>query len=646
MTINMKPLTLLRPLAFLFFLSPTLVSGQDTALDREFLSAVENRNFANVETLLSKGANINAKEPINGHFALQYAIDWPDSRLVKLLLDKGANVNLADNSGYTALIDAARNNGLEYQTIVKLLLDHGANVHASEDAAIFSAAQGSDPEIMRFLLAKGAPANAKRSKDDGDTVLIVAASGGSSETVAMLLAAGADLKLTNNLGETALMKAVKLDHRYSPDARLPMIDLLLQKGADINAHDKNGMTPLLHSVVQYMSEAGGVISHPEVVRLLIARGADIQAKDLEGNTALLLTVGVWQGPIEIVDVLLSKNIDINAQNKRCVSALMVAADKGKLDVIQLLLQKGADLNLEDSEKSTALDHAVEGGYVDIAKLLLTKGGFGKKIAYSTEAGVMAATTNFALHRAVVNRNLAEVKTQLALGANVNSRGNHGYTPLLLAVEYSYSGAEIVTLLLEKGADPNLANDSGDTALMLAAGRNNAEAASVLLAHKARVYIRNQQQKTALHIAARELHASIVSAILASQSEVGASSAGVDVRGVEVDARDDRGRTPLMLAADNEGLVPDDVMKLLLEKGADLNAQDGEGNTALMLAAHAGSMAGVDYLLSRGANVDVKNRAGETALKLAKTVHENKRIFNADLVEARIVKSLLKAGGQE
>jgi ankyrin repeat protein len=46
---------------------------------------------------LSKGANVNAREPTNGYFALQQAINWPDLALVKLLLDKGANVNLADD---------------------------------------------------------------------------------------------------------------------------------------------------------------------------------------------------------------------------------------------------------------------------------------------------------------------------------------------------------------------------------------------------------------------------------------------------------------------------------------------------------------------------------------------------------------------
>jgi ankyrin repeat protein len=108
-----------------------------------------------------------------------------------------------------------------------------------------------------------------------------------------------------------------------------MIELLLTNGADVNAADKSGRTPLLHSVVQYMSEAGGVISHPEVVKLLLERGANVQASDKNGDTALTLTTGVYEGPIDIVRYLLGKGINVNAQNKKGTTALMLAASKGR-----------------------------------------------------------------------------------------------------------------------------------------------------------------------------------------------------------------------------------------------------------------------------------------------------------------------------
>ena len=181
--------------------------------------------------------------------------------------------------------------------------------------------------------------------------------------------------------------------------------------------------------------------------------------------------------------------------------------------------------------------------------------------------------------------------------------------------------------------------------MIAVDRNNSEAAEILIANKARTDVRNKDGRMALHIAAAALRRKAVELLLNAKPEVTASSAGVDVRGVEVDAKDSSGRTPLMLAADNEQFVPDDVMKLLLDKGAQLNAQDPEGNTPLILAAKAGSMSGVEFLVGSGAEVNAKNNAGETALFYARKIHLHDRIYNAKLVEDRVVEMLLKAGAK-
>jgi ankyrin repeat protein len=110
-----------------------------------------------------------------------------------------------------------------------------------------------------MLLARGAPPNATEKNREGDSVLIAAAGSSSLQSIELLLAAGADIKSTNERGQTALMQAVAVDQRYRPETRLPMIELLLKKGSDVNAKDKDGRSALHYSVVQYMSEAGGVI---------------------------------------------------------------------------------------------------------------------------------------------------------------------------------------------------------------------------------------------------------------------------------------------------------------------------------------------------------------------------------------------------
>lgn len=625
----------------LLFTASLIATGQTRAIDKDFLDAIQNRDAKKAQELLSRGANINTQEPTNGHFALQYAINWPDAGLVKMLVERGADVNLADTSGYTALIDAVRDNKPEYTTIAKFLIEHGANVHSSNDEAIFAAARGADHEVVQLLIGKGAPVNLHDAKNDGDTVLMTAAGGASVETIKLLVAAGADIKATNNENESALMKAVTLDHRYSPEVRLPIIDFLLNGGSDLNGVDKSGRTPLLHAVVQYMSEAGGVISHPEVVKLLLDRGADVKLRDNEGNTALLLAIEVRNESPDIVRLLLGHGVEINAQNSKGESALMVAAERRESEMVQLLIDRGADLSLKDVKDATALDFAVKQGRIDVARLLFAKGARSSG-RYETEEALTKATTNFALLRAATANDLATARKTLDAGANVNTRNQNAETPLILAVEFGYS-LDIATLLIDKGADVDAVNASGETALMLAAARNNSDAAKLLVAHKASLSPRNKKQQTALHIAAAALSAAIVKSILGDQA---VNKNKASVKRVEVDTRDENGRTALLLAADNEGMVPDEVFDLLLNAGAKLNAQDNEGNTALMLSTRAGGFSGVEFLLAKHADLNVRNKAGLTALAIAHTIHNNQRIMNANLVEARVVSMLSKAGAKE
>src|SRR5262244_2053123 len=178
-----------RMLVIIFFVLTCVISSpaQQRSIDKEFLDAVQKRDLAKINALLSRGANVNAHDDINGYFALQYAINWPDASLVKLLLDKGADVNTADEMGDTALTEAAHEHGPEYTTIVKLLIEHGADIHARHDAAILRAARYAEPEVVKLLLAKGAQASARDSQKPGDTVLMAAASGASLETLKLLL---------------------------------------------------------------------------------------------------------------------------------------------------------------------------------------------------------------------------------------------------------------------------------------------------------------------------------------------------------------------------------------------------------------------------------------------------------------------------
>ena len=110
---------------------------------------------------------------------------------------------------------------------------------------------------------------------------------------------------------------------------------------------------------------------PEVQRL-IAKGADVNSKDKKyGNTALMWAS--YNGNVEIVQALIDKGADINANSNPGRTALMWASISGHKEVVQLLLAKGADVNSKDVDGNTALIHAADEGRTEIVQALIDKG---------------------------------------------------------------------------------------------------------------------------------------------------------------------------------------------------------------------------------------------------------------------------------
>jgi ankyrin repeat protein len=168
----------------------------------------------------------------------------------------------------------------------------------------------------------------------------------------LLLQNGFDVKQRDFNKETALRWAAREGHEAA-------VQLLLEKGADINAQNK-GWTVL------HVAASEG---HEAVVQLLLEKGADINAQN-QGWTAL--HVAASKGHEAVVQLLLEKGADINAQNKGW-TALYWAAFKGHEAVVQLLLEKGADVEVKDHKRKTALRVAASKGHEAVVQLLLEKG---------------------------------------------------------------------------------------------------------------------------------------------------------------------------------------------------------------------------------------------------------------------------------
>ncbi|KAI9765695.1 MAG: hypothetical protein M1839_005400 [Geoglossum umbratile] len=464
------------------------------------------------------------------HFDKRKALHWAATKgydsVVRLVLQKGADVEAKDESGKTALQAAAEGGNIE---VVRVLLAAKAKVNAPVYNApgrtpLQAAAGGGHIEVVEALLAAKATVNVDTDLYGGRSALQAAAGGGHIEVVEALLAAKATVNIPNSPynGCTALQEAAKAGH-------IRVVEVLLAAKADVNtaATLRSSRTAL-----QAAAEGG----HIGVVEMLLAAGAlaDSPASPSNGRTALQAAAG--SGHVNVVEMLLAAKADINAAPCHSYgrTALQAAAGSGHVNVVDMLLAAKADINATPchSYGRTALQAAAEGGHIKVVEMLLVAGALANSPASPSNGRT-------ALQAAAEGGYMDIIEILLAAGASINAAACdlHGRTALQAAAEHGYIA--IVEMLLTAGARVNAP-----------AGRNSC--------------------RTALQAAAGGGHIKIVEALLA---------AGADVNGAPSISD---GRTALQAAAEHGHI---DVVEMLLAAKADVNAapSSSSGYTALQAA---------------------------------------------------------------
>jgi ankyrin repeat protein len=216
-------------------------------------------NTEAVKLLIEKGANLDVK--INNDPILIWSIKNNKTDITIALLKKGGDVNAKDNVGWTPLHYAAPHS---HVAIVKLLIEKGADINAKDNAGwtpLHAAAKNGKTEAVKLLIEKGA--NLETRDNFNRTALMLALLNGNTEAIKLLI----DAK--DNTGYTALMHAAR-------EGKTEAMQLLIEKGADISAKANDGNTALMTAVIY---------NYPKVVKLLIENGADVNAKDKSGKTA-------------------------------------------------------------------------------------------------------------------------------------------------------------------------------------------------------------------------------------------------------------------------------------------------------------------------------------------------------------------------
>ncbi|KAI0569585.1 ankyrin repeat domain-containing protein [Pyrenophora tritici-repentis] len=294
-----------------------------------------------------------ARRDSDGQTFLYLAAEHGHQRMVKLLLDKGADVN-AQGGSYGNALQAASEGG--HEAVVKLLLDNGADVNAQGgyySNALYAASSRGHEAVGKLLLDKGADVNAQGGYYGN--ALQAASFEGHEAVVKLLLDKGADVNAQSGEYGNALQAASFEGHEA-------VVKLLLDKGADVNAQGG-----YYGNALQAASSRG----HEAVVKLLLDKGADVNAQG--GYYGNALQAASVEGHKQVVKTLLDKGADVNAQSGLYGNALQAASSKGHEAVVKLLLDKGADVNAQGGDYGNALQAASFGGHEAVVRLLLDKG---------------------------------------------------------------------------------------------------------------------------------------------------------------------------------------------------------------------------------------------------------------------------------
>ena len=298
---------------------PKLLNARGPEGSTPFMYAVLYTGAPTLERLLKQGADPNKRNDANAT-----ALMWGAAELEKtrVLLAHGADVNARSSDLRTPLMIAARRPG--NSATVKLLLDHGANPNpnlhpAAESSPLQEAATAGDAASMELLLAHGAEV-----KDSGEPALEMAVTMRCPKCVSMLVA--------KDLGKQDYTAALP---NITALGDVGAVRIALDHGADVNAVDPLGRTPLMYAVASDLQPL-------DEVKLLIERGADVNARDghkLAGDSGLtVLDIARLHGETPVVEWLVKSGAKATAPNPPSLKArrenTIAGAIQGSLPLIQ------------------------------------------------------------------------------------------------------------------------------------------------------------------------------------------------------------------------------------------------------------------------------------------------------------------------
>lgn len=474
------------------------LSHQDGRGFTPLIYAVRCRKKGLVQILLSHPTSSTEPRDLEDRTALWHAVQKRDVRIIKLLLDKGADIAAQDLDGETPLHESITTGRASF---AKLLLRYSMGRRSAFDLnfadtmlpPLCSAARLGNTKIVQVLLDYGWNANEVDAKRR--TPLHFAAENGYYKVVQVLLnSRQLDVNARDQCGSTALHDAARGGH-------MVVVNLLLSKAdIDINIEDKNGCTPLWW--------ATGHGHHGVALRLLKERNVNINAvgkfETYVRRKSTSLHHAVERGWPQLVRRLLAKTtLNPNITDESGQTPLSCAAHEGDLQIVEYLLRRpDVQMNAVEEFERPPLWSAASQGHVQVVQRLLQ--------CHQINVNQGRATYWSPLWAAIEGDHPHVAMQLLRCGTrlDVNARTYLGESALSLA---AFKGHLCVVerLLQDRRVDPNDVDKMGRTAVWWAASAGQIDVVARLLKDRVLTQLKDENGKDALDAASDHHHFNVV-----------------------------------------------------------------------------------------------------------------------------------------
>lgn len=578
------------------------INAVDNNYNSVFKEAVSSGNKSLIEFLLGhEDLEIEQQNKLGGSAILE-AIDQNDvdlvGKIVNKMIDKKINFNNRNHDGITPLYAAAKANN---NAIIKLLIDKGADVdggsHYRNPIQVLT--KNDNLEAIKLLERKGLKLLADRN--NGNDLLTYAAEHNSVKILSYLISLTDDKKIYIE----ALVKASKA-------GKFEAVKILVEAGADVNMKNADGNTAIIY--------AG---TNVDVVNYLIDNKARVNSLSKRLENALFINFKDINALISLID----NGIYLNQRSDSGHYPLTEALSDSKFDVAKVLIERGADVNVTNNSGYTPLHHAIKNKNLEMVRLLVE---YGADIFHEDQYGRNYITT-------AAQEGCIEIIEFLTLKkVNINHQNDSGETPLMAVVRYKPDIIDgIINDMVKLGANIDIQDKSGLTAIMIAVKNRSANLVRDLLNNNCDYTLRDNAGETAIEQVDLNVDFRIAGVILDKQIEDrniqpetlfllvknGYTKAIKDVydKGFDFNVHNKDGDSLLFIATSNNT-----EFKKLVKMGVDINHVNNAGENVLFKTIEKRSSGLTEYLFELGININQQDKNGQSALTHAlKAEKQNK-----------------------